>query len=163
MSRSALSGNHPALTSLIERMASLSNGLGIMGRLKLGRSGKKRGRFDLLAHGLLPLSAALSALTLINECSAAGNLDRVYDLLERGNLDVNLAERMLATWHQLQEFRLDMESFLKTGEYSDQTLLLEPGKLTVEQREKLKNALESVAHIQRYVEHLFSECGEQSA
>ncbi len=101
-----LNGNRPALANLIVRMTSLSNGLGFMGKLKLERSGMERGMFDLLNHGLLPLSAALSALALIKGSESAGTCERIGDLLKQHELDVELAERMLATWHCLHDLCL---------------------------------------------------------
>ena len=56
-SRAALNGSRPAAAHLVSRMAALSNGLGLMGRLKLERGGSNRGLFRLLDHGLLPSSA----------------------------------------------------------------------------------------------------------
>lgn len=159
-SRAALNGNRPAVAHLVNRMASLSNGLGIMGRLKLERGGSNRGLFRLLDHGLLPLSAALSALALIKESAGVSTCDRIHDLLRRGELDVELAERMLATWHCLHGLRLQREqSFRITGQ-TGLTACLDPDELTAEQLQSLKEALESVASIQRHVEIIFSETGE---
>ncbi|MFA7402416.1 MAG: putative nucleotidyltransferase substrate binding domain-containing protein [Pelobacteraceae bacterium] len=160
MSSAALNGNRPALTNLIERMEHLSNGLGIMGRLKLERSGREQGLFRLLEHGLLPLSAALSALALIKESRETGNCDRIRDLLKRRQLDVELAERMLATWHTLHDLRLRLEQSFRIGHNSNQSLFLNPNDLSVPQRHALKETLESVAIIQRHVAIIFSGMGE---
>lgn len=160
ISTAAVSGNRSALTNLIERMTSLSNGLGLMGRLKLERSGSERGMFKLLDYGLLPFSAALSALALIKESGAANNCDRIRDLLKRGELDVELAERMLATWHSLNYLRLQREQSLNAEGHTNQTASLDPNELTVDQRQSLKEILESVAVIQRHVEIIFSGMGE---
>ncbi len=156
----ALRGCRPALTNLIERMAALSNGLGIMGSLKLERSGSDRRMFRIIDHGLLPLSAALSALALIKGSVATGNCERIRDLLRRGELDVEQAERMLATWHTLHDLRLWREQSFNITEHTDRTPCLKPEELTAEQRQALKEALESVAVIQRYVEIIFSGMGE---
>jgi signal-transduction protein with cAMP-binding, CBS, and nucleotidyltransferase domain len=160
VSSSALRKNSFAVANLVKRMAALSNGLGLLGRLKLGQSGSKRGMFSLLDHGLLPLSAALSALALIRGSAAVGTCERISDLLKQHELDVELAERMLATWHCLHGLRLWREQSLLTGEHTDQALCLDPNELTVEQRQSLKEALESVAIIQRHVEIVFSGTGE---
>lgn len=159
-SSAALGGSRPALTNLIGRMAALSNGLGLMGRLKLERSGGDRGLFRLIDHGLLPLSAALSALALIKRSAAAGNCERIHDLLRRGELDVEQAERMLATWHTLHDLLLRREQSFDIAGHSNRALCLNPAELTAEQRQSLNEALESVAVIQRYVEIVFSGMGE---
>lgn len=156
----ALSGSHPALANLIERMGALSNGLSLMGKLKLERSGSDRGLFRLVDHGLQPLSAALSALALVKNIGAVGNCERIHDLLRRSVLDVEQAERMLATWHTLHDLRLHREQSFQIGEQTNEAACLDPGKLTDEQLQSLKEALESVAVIQRQVEIIFSGMGE---
>ncbi|MDD2308436.1 MAG: putative nucleotidyltransferase substrate binding domain-containing protein [Desulfuromonadaceae bacterium] len=156
MTASALSENRPAQANLIERMESLSNGLGMMGRLKLERSGVSRGLFRLLDHGLLPLSAALSALALIKKSRAVSSPDRILALLERREMDVDVAEKMLRTWHTLHELRLRSEQAFSIVDHTEHTLLLNPAQLSVEERHSLKAALASVADIQRHVGIIFA-------
>ena len=160
ISSRGLDGSRPVLASLIERMAALSNGLGIMGRLKVERSGSRRGMFRLHDHGILPLSVALSALALIREVEEVSSCERIHELLRRRELDVEMAERMLAAWYTLHDLRLRREQSLKIGELSDVSSCLDPDELTAEQRYSLKEALESTAIIQRYVEMTFSGMGE---
>jgi signal-transduction protein with cAMP-binding, CBS, and nucleotidyltransferase domain len=156
---STLKKDRPAQANLVERMESLSNGLGIMGRLKLEKSGAGRGLFRLLDHGLLPLSSALSALALIKESPAIGSCDRILDLLNRREVDVDLAEKMLDAWYTLHELRLRHEQALRVTEHSEQSLFLNPGELSAEQRQSLKTALTAVASIQRHVAIIFSGTG----
>lgn len=160
MTMTILRGNRAAQTNLIERVESLSNGLGVMGGLKLERSGAGRGLFRLLDHGLLPLSAALSALALIRGSSAASSCDRIHYLLAQRELDVDLAEKMLETWHNLHELRLRREEALSITGHSNHSLLLNPGELTLEQCQSLKTSLEAVAAIQRHVAVTFSGMGD---
>lgn len=159
-SSTALSGNRLAVTNLVERMASLSNGLSLMGRLKLERSGKDRGLFRLLENGLHPFSAALSALALVKNIEADGNCERILALLRLGELDVELAERMLETWHTLHDLRLQREQSFQIGTRTSEVACLDPDKLTAEQLQSLKEALESVAAIQRHVDITFTGMGE---
>jgi signal-transduction protein with cAMP-binding, CBS, and nucleotidyltransferase domain len=156
ISSATLIGNRSALANLIARMTSLTNGLGIMGGFKLERIGNERGVFRLLDHGLLPLSAALSALALIKKSPATGSCDRVHDLLNRGEFDVDMAERMLASWHSLHGLRLLLELSFGSEEPAGRTLCLNPDALSAEQRHSLKESLESVAIIQRHVDIIFS-------
>jgi signal-transduction protein with cAMP-binding, CBS, and nucleotidyltransferase domain len=160
ISSTALSSNRQAMANLIVRMTSLSNGLSFIGRLKLERSGKERGMFDLLNHGLLPLSAALSALTLIKKSGAVSNCERIRDLLKRHELDVEQAERMLATWHSLNDLRLRREQSFRIDEPTTMSLFLNPNDLTADQQQSLIETLESVAIIQHHVVITFSEMGE---
>lgn len=149
-----------AQANLVERMESLSNGIGVMGGLKLERSGNARGLFRLLDHGLLPLSAALSALALIKGSSATSSCDRIYHLLIQHELDVDLAEKMLEAWYCIHELRLRHEQSLGIAGHTNQSLLLNPGELTLGQRQSLKASLEAVATIQRHVAVTFSGMGD---
>ncbi len=160
ISSAALIGNRSALANLVGRMTSLSNGLGIMGGLKLERSGRERGLFSLLDHGLLPFSAALSALALITHSPYVSSCERILELLQRGELDVDTSERMLETWHSLHNLRLLREQSFRHDEHASRTLYLDPKEMTSEQRQSLKETLESIAIIQRHVEIIFSGMGE---
>lgn len=160
ISSAALNGSRPALINLIERMLSLSNGLGIIGGLKLERKGANRGKFRLLDHGLLPFSVALSALALIRRIEAGSSCERIQELLKRRELDVDMAERMLATWHKLHYLRLCREQSLRIGELIDYSSFLSPDEMTVEERQSLKETLESVAVVQRHVEITFTGMGD---
>lgn len=159
-SSAALNSSTATVTNLIERMTALSNGLGIMGGLKLERSGNERGMFRLLDHGLLPFSVALSALSLIKKSSAIGSCERIHDLLRLRVLDVEMAERMLATWYTLHDLLLWRELHLNVQEASGSPLCLNPKEMSAEQLHLLKETLESVATIQRHVEIIFSGIGE---
>jgi signal-transduction protein with cAMP-binding, CBS, and nucleotidyltransferase domain len=152
--------NRPALESLIKRMEAIGHGLGLMGGLKLERSGPAHGMFPLLQYGLMPLSAAVSALALIKGSTAESTLDRVHDLLGRQLLDVDLAERIVSSWHTLHELRLFRERTFADRPYNSQVMYLNPKELQHNQREALKEALESVAVIQRQVGIAFAESEE---
>ena len=156
----SLRKSRPTQANLIARMETLSNGLGMMGGLKLERSGAGRGLFNLLDHGLLPLSSALSALALIKESSAVSSCDRIIDLLKRRELDVELAEKALETWYNLHELLLRREQAFSIVDHTEQSLFLNPDELTIEQHHSLKTALTSVAAIQRHVGIVFSGMGE---
>lgn len=158
--RAVLGKNRPALATLVKRMMHLSNGLGIMGRLKLERYGSERSVFLLLDHGLLPLSAALSVLGLITEIESDGSCELIRDLLQRRELDVEMAERMLEAWHYLNGRRLQVEQAFHLDDHAGHALLLKADEMTAEQRQMLKDALEAVASIQRHVEIIFSGTGE---
>jgi signal-transduction protein with cAMP-binding, CBS, and nucleotidyltransferase domain len=149
--------NRPAMTSLIARMEAIGNGLGLMGRLKLEQGGPMSGMFSLLQHGLMPLSAAVSALALIKGSTAENTLGRVHDLLDRHLLDVDLAERIVSSWHALHGLRLFRERTFSDGPYNSRALYLNPKELEVSQRAELKETLESVAVIQRQVRTAYSE------
>ena len=156
----ALRSNRPAQANLVTRMESLSHGIGLMGGLKLERSGAGRGLFSLINHGLLPLSAALSALALLKGSSALSSYDRIIDLLERRELDVDQAEKTLEVWYYLHELLLRNERGFSIVEHAERSLFLDSESLTGEERQTLKAALTSVAMIQRHVGIVFSGMGE---
>jgi signal-transduction protein with cAMP-binding, CBS, and nucleotidyltransferase domain len=140
-----------AQATLIGQMESYSNGIGIMGGLKLERNGVGRGLFHLWDHGLLPLSSALSALALIKNSSSVTSCERILDLLMRRELDVDLAEKMLEAWHSLHELRLRHERSSRFGTLPESSFFLDPDELTDIERQTLKTALASVAAIQRHI------------
>jgi signal-transduction protein with cAMP-binding, CBS, and nucleotidyltransferase domain len=157
---SVLQDSRTAIGYLIGHVSSLSNGLGIMGGLKLEWSGGLRGLFRLHDYGLKPLAAALSALALLKKSSAVSYDSRILDLLKRGEIDVDLAERMLKTWYHLNDLRLQRERAFPLGDQSQLTACLNPEELTADQRHTLKDTLEAVSIIQRRVENIFSGIGE---
>ena len=63
---------------------------------------------------------------------------------------------MLATWHCLHGLRLQRELSFSIVAPSGLSGCLNPDELTAEQRQSLKEALESVVIIQRHVEIIFS-------
>ena len=67
---------------------------------------------------------------------------------------------MLATWHNLNDLRLRLEQSFHIDEQTTRSLCLSPNELTGEQRQSLKESLESVAIIQRHVAIIFSGMGE---
>lgn len=159
-SQSLLHESHPALTNLVERMYALTNGLGLLGNLKLEKSGVERGHFSLLDHGLLPLSAAVSALSLFRGVRCADTPQRIRELLAKSGINVDMAERMLQTWHTLHEFRLLREQALGIDNHTREALYLDPAELDDSRIDALREALESVRLIQRHVYVLFHAAEE---
>jgi signal-transduction protein with cAMP-binding, CBS, and nucleotidyltransferase domain len=155
-----LKASHPALGNLVSRMAALSNGLSMMGNLKLERRRPETGLFSLSDHGLLPLSSAITALALIKGASANGTPQRVRELLKRNELDADLSEMILAAWHTLHELLLLREKAFSIDPNNRQPLYLDPNDLDDKQLDSLKMALETVGVIQRQVGMIFSRMGE---
>lgn len=155
-----LQASRPAVGNLISRMASLSNGLSMMGNLKLERRRPETGLFCLLDHGLLPLSSAISVLTLIKKATLQGTLQRIRELVHRRELDIELAESILATWHTIHEFLLLRERVFTIGPNNNLPLYLDPEELDDTRLSKLKGALESVEFIQKQVTNIFHRMDE---
>lgn len=155
-----LTASRPALGNLVSRMLTLSNGLSMMGNLKLERRKPETGLFCLPDYGLLPLSSAVSALALIKGASSNATPQRIRELLKRNSLDVDLSEMILSVWHTLHEFLLLREKSFSIDPNNNQPLYLDPYDLNDKQLDALKAALETVEVIQRQVGVIFSWMGE---
>ena len=145
-----------AMGDLVKRLGRLSNGLGLMGGLRLERNGPHRGLFRLFEHALLPLSAAVAALALINRVDAVEIPQRIRALLGRQALDVDTAERLLQTWHILNELRLMRERELLPARNRAAALYLDVTSLDEETRMMFREALETIENVQRRVSVIFS-------
>ena len=155
-----LKASRHALGNLVSRMLALSNGLSMMGNLKLERRKPETGLFCLPDCGLLPLSSAVSALALIKGASTNATPQRIRELLKRNELDVDLSEMILSAWHTLHEFLLLREKSFGIDPNNRQPLYLDPYELDDKQLDALKAALETVEVIQRQVGVIFSWMGE---
>lgn len=155
-----LKADRPAVANLVSRMMALSNGLGMMGNLKLERRQPETGLFNLTDHGLMPLSSAISALSLIKGTVSNGTPDKVRELLKRSELDVDLSEMILSAWHTLHELLLLREKSFQIDPNNRQPLYLNPDELDAQKLDALKIALETVSVIQRQVGTIFSWTGE---
>jgi len=153
---SQLQRSRRAMGDLVTRLGRLSNGLGLMGGLLLERSGPYRGLFRLFEHALLPLSAAVSALALINRVDAVDIPLRIRSLLGCGALDVDTAERLLQSWHILNELRLMRERELFPARNREEAMYMDVTALDEEKRRMLREALETIENVQRRVSVVFS-------
>ncbi len=160
MTTAALRSSRPALAALLVRITSLSHGLNFMGRLKVERHGEERGKFNLREQGISPLGATLSTLALLRGSGAIGSHDRIHDLLQLHELDVEMAERLLTAWHSLHIFQLQQECAHVAEPASVPSLLLDPDELDGDSLHTLKKCLESVGSIQQLAVHSFSGIGE---
>jgi hypothetical protein len=150
-----LQESHRATGDLVVRLLSLSNGLGIMGGWLLEKKGPNRGLFRLFDHALLPLSTAVTALALINRVDAVGTPQRIRELLARQALNVELAERLLQSWHTMNELRLLRER-AAFPDWSGSSLYLDVTVLDDESREALRDALDTIIIAQRQVSVSYS-------
>jgi signal-transduction protein with cAMP-binding, CBS, and nucleotidyltransferase domain len=141
--------------NLVERCLTLSNGIGMMGSLKLAKSGPHRGGFSLLDHAFLPLAAAIGGLCLMHGVDLVGTPERLRGLVRIGKLDVDLAERTLHAWHCFSEHRLVLEQAAIPGQDCRDILYLMPSTLKAAEAERLKLSLETVADLQRYLQVSF--------
>jgi signal-transduction protein with cAMP-binding, CBS, and nucleotidyltransferase domain len=145
-----------AMGELVVRLLSLSNGLGIMGGWLLERKGPRRGLFRLFDHALLPLSVTVTALALISRVGAVSTPQRIRELLGGRVLNVELIERLMQSWHTLNELRLMRERELYPDWRGDNSLYLDVTVLDEEKKEALKEALETISTARRHVSVIHS-------
>jgi len=160
---SQLQKNRATLAFLVTRVQGLSNGLGMMGGLRLEKFGPYRGLFALFDHALLPLAASVASLTLIHGGNAVGTRQRILDLLFRQELNVETAEHILQAWYGLQELRIARERHLFPSLNERDSLYFDVEALADAEMEQLRETLETVATLQRHVTITFSGWVEQAA
>jgi CBS domain-containing protein len=144
-----ISGSHSAVLMLIERLYALNSGIGLMGGVRLEKSGPGRGKFRLCANALQPLSYAVAALSLLKEETSFATPDRIRGLLLKGHLDVETAERLLNAWHNFNELRAVLENHVD-GVNIDE-LYLDYSTMEESAQQEFKNSLEATAALLRHV------------
>ncbi len=148
-------GQRSFIGNLVKRCQLLSNGIGMMGSLRLEKSGPHRGAFSLLDHAFLPLAAAVAAICLLHGVERTGTPERLRQLVRIGKLDVDLAERALQAWHCFSEHRLSLEQQATPGQDCRDILNLIPASLGSSESDRLHASLEAVADMQRYLQVCF--------
>jgi CBS domain-containing protein len=144
---------HPvAITNLVDRCAALSNGLGMMGGLKIEKTGPHRGCFPLLDHALVPLSACVSTFAIMANSNAPDTPARLKNLVKLRRLDVDLAERGLQAWHLFSRYRINLELGAFPGQDCRDILNLDPEKLGPTQLDELRDCLQTVEDLQRMLQ-----------
>lgn len=160
LSQATLTASPIAANNMVSWVVGLSNGIGIMGGLRYEKKGPHRGCFALLDNGLQPLSASLSVLGLIKQLDTTATPRRIRELLWRRELNVDLAERLLQAWHMLHELRLKREREVQPDWSDTSPLYLKIEDLDAGEQEALRESLEAISHVQRYIGLNFSGLGE---
>jgi len=159
MGKMALSENDIALENLVSRASLLSNGVGLLGGLRLEKSGPYRGRFSLLEHALQPLTASISAFSLLSRLVSETSQERICELVSRGELGVDMAEQLLHAWNDINELRLMHERESQPNWMDAAPLHLDLDTLSAEEQESLRKKLEAIGHFQRYLQTTFTALG----
>ena len=128
--------------------------LGLFGGFRVERTGRFRGCFDLEQYALAPLVMNVRILATGFWISASGTIDRIRGLQSAGRISVDLAERLLLSFHGLVRLkaRLEMSSAGKRA-----GLYFNPDTLTEAERHDLKASLELVVNLQKLVHQAFLE------
>lgn len=129
---------------LARRVINLPLALGHFGRWRLERGGEHQGEIDIEKLGLSPLVHLVRILALQAEVHEGGTLERVRQLLYRGALDVELAERLLKALQCLMQLRIESE--IRSEERGG---FANPEEFSMELDGRLRAALEAVLNLQK--------------
>lgn len=115
--------------------------VGLFGRFRLAREGNHRGEIDLEGLGLHPLRDTVRILAYNRGIEATGTVERIKWLLERGELDVDLADRCLKAFQLLMQ--------LKISHHPEEGNYLDPEGISEAQEHGFRGALETVHTLQK--------------
>lgn len=141
-----------ALPNLVGRLSSLAGGITMMGGVRLVSRGPRAGMFNLLDNALLPLSAAITALSLMRGVEAGETPRRIRELCDAGELDEDLAGQLRETWQFFNELRLVSEAQKQPHWGNQEVFHLHLSSCSTEDRRRLVEGLKTVALLQRHVE-----------
>jgi len=118
--------NRDPFLQLARRVIGLPVAVGRFGRWRLQRAGKHRGELNLEELALGPLVMTLRVLALYLGVQTTGTVARIQGVLEKGALDVELAERLLKAYQCFMQQKILSEmrgegsgSFCKPEQFSD--------------------------------------------
>ena len=151
--RGMLEFHQGALRTLARNVSEMHTGLDFFGRLRLEKSGPNRGLFDLEQYALEPLVSNVRVLALKYGVTATGTIDRIKEVMERGPMTVELAERLLLGFHVLMSLKIRYEGAARGKAH------LDPEQLSDREERLLKDSLDALVNLQRLVYQVFTEQG----
>jgi CBS domain-containing protein len=155
--RAALSFPLPGLRDMGKGIAEMPSGLDFFNRLRVEKGGRHRGEFDLEQYALAPLVANVRILTVSGGLHETGTIGRIKGLQERGQLSVELTERLLRAYHDFTRLKLNRQ--LARGCEQDLSRFVAPQELTPDEEHRLRTGLEAVAGLEKIAYLLFTEQG----
>ena len=118
--------------------------LGLLGGIRVEKSGVHAGHCNPERAGLSPLVRAVRLLSAHHDLEPGSTLDRLGALNSLGVWETGQYEQLVAAYHLLAGLKVRREIALEPP-------YLDPASLTEGDREKLKAALEAVRQLQRSV------------
>jgi len=142
------------LRYLAQDAVSRRSALGWFGRLRVEHSGSRRGRIDLKASALFPLTQALRVCALSLGLRVTHTLDRLAGAEDAGLLRRTEAADVREAYDTVSRLRLahQLGSLDEEGAPDN---FLDPGRLGRGDRLLLKDALRTIAWLQRFLEDRF--------
>jgi signal-transduction protein with cAMP-binding, CBS, and nucleotidyltransferase domain len=129
---------------LARRVIGMPLALGRFGRWRLQRNGEHRGELDLEELALGPLVMTLRILAVHSGINTCGTVDRIQALVEKGALDVELAERLLKAYQCLMQLKM-----LSEIRSEDSGFFWNPEELDGGAEARLRSSLEAVLNLQK--------------
>jgi CBS domain-containing protein len=145
--RATLSFPLPGLRDMGKGLAEMPTGLDFFNRLRVEKSGRHRGTFDLEQYALLPLVANVRMLAAVGGLHETGTIGRIKGLQERGELSVELTERLLRAYHDFTRLKLDRQ--LAWGCDEERSRFVPHHELTPDEEQRLRSGLEAVAGLEK--------------
>lgn len=156
-SRAAFAFPMPGLREMGKGIAEMPIGLDFFSRLRVARSGRNKGRFDLEQFALAPLVTNVRMLAINCGLHETGTIARIKGLQERGRLSVELTERLLRAYHDFT--RLKVFCQLTEGCGDDSGCFIDPHALGADEGHRLRAGLEAVSGLETIAYLCFSEQG----
>lgn len=144
-----------AFSHLARQSAVSPIALGMFGWFRVERSGKHRGEFDIEQSALNPLIANIRLLAVKYGVSETGTVDRVRELLNRGHLNVDIADKVVRAYHEIARQKILLQ--IQSDGHNEGELFVNPENLSESDGERLRSALEVVSTLQRIVHSDFLE------
>ncbi|HEY5514198.1 MAG TPA: putative nucleotidyltransferase substrate binding domain-containing protein, partial [Geomonas sp.] len=136
--------NRDPFFQLARRVIGLPVALGRFGRWRLQRSGQHRGELNLEEFALGPLVMTLRILALHAGIPAAGTVGRVQRLLDKGSLDVELAERLLKAFQCFLQLKV-----LSEIRNEEEGSFCNPEEFDAEEDARFRSSLDAVLSLQK--------------
>ncbi|HBG05431.1 MAG: nucleotidyltransferase [Geobacteraceae bacterium GWC2_58_44] len=136
--------NRGPFLQLARRVIGLPLAVGRFGGLRLQRTGEHRGEVNLEELALGPLVMTIRVLAVHAGIHAGGTVDRIKELLERGALDVELAERLLKAYQCLMQLKVLSE--IRSEESGS---FCSPEEFDEAEDARFRGSLEAVLNLQK--------------
>ncbi|TWJ33380.1 putative nucleotidyltransferase substrate binding domain-containing protein [Geobacter argillaceus] len=141
--------------ALARRATALPLAVGMFGGYRVERGGEHRGYFNLDQLAITPLITAVRWLSFATGMAGTGTMARIKGLQERGNLGIELTERLLHAYNDFISLKLFRQS---TGNCDDgYACFIDPKDLTEDLEQRLKNGLQAVSALEKIAYLYFTE------
>ena len=146
-----------ALQMLGKSVAEMPTGVDFFSRLRLERSGRNRGKFNLERFALDPLLSNVRMLAINCGLHETDTIGRIKALQEQGRLSVELTERLLLAWHDFMVFKIARQ--LGEGCEKESDCFIDPPESDTSDDLRLRSGLEAVAGLEKIAYLCFAEHG----